>query len=398
VKFAYFVRPHLGGTYSAYQSLREGLAPHGIEVRWIGLGTPPASEAALSRQASSHGAFVSPYRALSEREEAARLAEMLEQERFDGVFINVLAERIQMNIARYLPRHILRIMVVHNITPGTYAAAHAIRNNVHATVGVSERCRRDLVERYGFPREWTAAIPHAVDTAAFSHATRTTGPTQGLRLLFLGRIEDASKGVFWLDDIMDHLPPSIRLTVAGDGPDQPRLMNQLAPHGERVRFLGNVAAGDVPALAADHDVLVMPSRFEGFGFTIIEAMAAGCVPVASRIAGVTDTIIEDGISGLLFPVGDRREAARQIGMLASDPLLLRRLSRDARRRAAEHFGLETMAAGYLNLIEKLRRESPPINHPLPLDSWSTPRGMRPGLRTYLPSPVKNWLRVVRERL
>ncbi|MDA4634298.1 hypothetical protein NZA98_24930, partial [Escherichia coli] len=108
----------------------------------------------------------------------------------------------------------LRIMIVHNITAGTYSAANAIKNHVHATVGVSDRIRSDLIRKLGFPADRTFAIPHAATAPTMRQFQREPNPADTLRVIFLGRIEDASKGVFWLPEIFAHLPQSIHLTVA----------------------------------------------------------------------------------------------------------------------------------------------------------------------------------------
>ena len=62
----------------------------------------------------------------------------------------------------------------------------------------------------------------------------------------------------------------------------------------------------------------MPSRFEGFGFSLIEAMAAGCVPIVSRIHGVTDWIVEDGKTGFVCGIDKPREFAERLIQLSKD--------------------------------------------------------------------------------
>jgi glycosyltransferase involved in cell wall biosynthesis len=150
-------------------------------------------------------------------------------------------------------------------------------------------------------------------------------------------------------------------------------------------------------LLAEHDALLAPSRFEGFLLTLVEAMAAGCVPVTSRIVGVTDAIIEDGRSGFLFPVGNVGAAVHAVSRL-TEPSRLRVMSAAARAVACERFTVERMASRYLETMLAIRAAPAPIAPPLDPRHWDLPRGLRPGLRTRIPMPLKNLLRTVRERL
>src|SRR5690606_4351058 len=144
------------------------------------------------------------------------------------VIVNVLADQVQMNIVRYLAPDILRLMIVHNMTPGTYAAARALRPHVHAAVCVSVRCRDDLVGQHGFSPARTFVVANAVCEDAVAPDERSSRPAgEGLRLLYLGRIEDASKGVLWLPRLAAELPRTPRLTIAGEGSDLPSLKKAL---------------------------------------------------------------------------------------------------------------------------------------------------------------------------
>ncbi len=399
MKFAYFVLPHIGGTYSVFKSLNAGLADYGIDVRWFGLCHEEQELSMMMRKEASLGQLLIVPPALGEAGCARLMAEAIEDNGFDGVMINVLGDTLQTNIARYLPEHILRIMIVHNITPGTYAAAKSIEHHVHATIGVSERCRTDLVERCGFSGDRTHVIGNAVDATAFSEkAQDRIRPASALRVLFVGRVEDASKGILWLREILDALPEAVSLTVVGDGPDMAKLKRRLVGHWKRVSYMGAVPPENIPSIMAEHDVLIMPSRYEGLPMTLVEAMASGCVPVASHLRGVTDTIVENGVNGFLFPVGNYTAAANAIARLAADRDLLERMSGAAREVVPRRFSIGQMASRYYDIINSLVTARPGISPPLDIEDWSTPAGLRPGLRTYVPLPIKNWLRVVRERL
>ncbi len=403
MKCAYFVRPHIGGTYSVFTRMREALTRSGTELRWLAAGAAGDTVAIPHGQgledAARTGDIIDGMGVLDAETRAWRIIRFLRDNRFEAVFVNVLSQRFETNLVRYLPPDILRVMIVHNITPGTYAAAQAIRDHVHATVGVSKRCCDDLVRSHGFEAGRTLVIPHGVSFG--SQTPRVRSPRrqdQPIRLLSLGRIEDNSKGVFWLPDILRRLQCDWRLTVAGDGPDLAELRRKLAPLGDRVGFAGTVPPIEVPGMMGRHDVMLMPSRFEGFGLTLIEAMSEGCTPVASRIAGVTDTIVTEGEDGLLFPVGDCRQAARHIDRLAANPGLHEAMGRAAVLKAATAFDDAAVGQAYADLLESLREAPPTIAAPLPLSQWSMPDALHTSLRSRLPKPVKNWLRQMRERL
>jgi glycosyltransferase involved in cell wall biosynthesis len=395
---AYFGSPHLGGTYTVYRLLRDGLRRHGLTVRWLALGAE--AQARLDRQAwqgaLDSGMTIAPH-SRDEREQGVALLEHLESGAYDAVFVNVLADRVQTNAMRYLDASVIRIMIAHNITPGTYAAARSIRDHVHAAVGVSPRICDDLVGKLRFRPDRTFAIPNAIDIERFERAERAPSAA-GLRILSLGRVEDSSKGIFWLPRILAKLEQApVALTVAGDGPDLTELKRRCASLACPVTFLGPVPLDMVAGIMARHDVFLFPSRFEGLGIALAEAMAAGCVPVASRIHGVTDFVIAEGKTGFLVPVGDTAAAAQAILLLARDRERLARMAAAARSSALARFRIEAMAAAYAQVLERVWSATPDIAPPLRLDAWRIPRGLRPGLRTALPAPVKNTLRLLRER-
>ncbi len=402
MKCAYFVRPHIGGTYSVFTRLRASLARSGIELRWLAAGAPGEAVAVPHEQgladAMRKGDVIDRMGVLDEETRAKRIVDFLRDNKFEAVFVNVLSHRFETNLVRYLPSDILRVMIVHSITPGTYAAAQTIRDHVHATVGVSKRCRDDLVRGYGFDASRTLVIPNGL--APDPHIRRVPSVDEGktLRLLYLGRIDDSSKGVFWLPGILRRLQCDYHLTVAGDGPDLAVLRQKLAPFGDKVSFNGWVAPSDVSWLVSQHDVMVMPSRYEGFGSTLIEAMSQGCPVVASRIAGVTDTIVRDGEEGFLFQTGNCRQAAQQIDRLAADPNLRALMGEAGVRKVATEFDSEIIGRAYAGLLGYLHEKRPPIAPPLALSQWSMPNALHKSWRSRLPQPVKNWLRRVRERV
>ncbi len=393
--------PGRGGLYGTQLTLRRALAPHGVDLRWASAGRSVARQAlgAASFEDLEIGALL----ATGTDDEASRaraLLDYIQRERPDFVLVNVFGGPVETNLVRYLPAHVRRILIVHSISRSTYRAARSIRDWIDAAVAISPRIRQDLIRSHGFLPQNIHTIPNSVAASALE--PRPPRPARELRVLVHGRVEHSSKGVNWLPEIAQQAVDSgvdLSLTVSGEGPDLVRLRSRIAsgPLAGRTTFLGFVEHDRVPHLMRTHDVLLFPSIFEGLSLALLEAMRDGCVPVASRIAGVTDYAIDDGETGLLFPVGDTRAAAARLVALATDRSRLSAMSEAARISVRARFDIETQGAAFFNLMERVLQE-PRRKAPLAIERWRLPSGLRPGWWHVLPEPVKGFLRVTLERV
>jgi hypothetical protein len=394
----FLTAPALGGVFSVFRSLREEFALLGAEARWLAAGPGAAAAAEAFPGELACGSVV----VAADDSPAAQTAALLRE--IDGLcpdvlVCNVLSSPVEQNLLFYLPPAVARVIVVHNISPMTYRAARALRDRVDAAICVNPKIRRDLVAHHGFEPHRAVTIPNGVARAVLrAPAPRPEG---AFRVLYLGRIEEQAKGVGWLAPIFARLRrdiPGATLTVAGGGPDLTQLRRSMARAGllRAVTFLGNVPSGQVPGLVAAHDALVLPSRFEGCPLTLIESMAAGCVPVASRIAGATDSIVTHEEDGFLFSVGDAHAAAAHLSRLARDGELQSRLRRNAVSTVQRRFLSSMQAQGYLALF----RTQPAASarpRPRPMTEWRIDPGLLPGWWHCLPAPIKNGLRLLRAR-
>jgi glycosyltransferase involved in cell wall biosynthesis len=154
---------------------------------------------------------------------------------------------------------------------------------------VSERTKADLVELYGVPPERIAVTPNGVDPA-FAPAGRHAGGY----LLFVGAIQERKNPLAAADAAA---AVGLPLVVAGPERDA-ELANELRRRGVDLR--GYVEKPALAALYRDAACLVMPTRYEGFGLPVLEAMACG-TPVAafadaavSEVAGDAAVLARDG--------------------------------------------------------------------------------------------------------
>ncbi len=139
------------------------------------------------------------------------------------------------------------------------------------------------------------------------------------------------------------------LVIAGSGPLHDDLARRAEAGGAPVRFLG--PRGDVPALLAAADVVVLPSAWEGQPLVVQETLRAGLPLVASRAGGIPDLAGED--AALLVPPGDAAALAAAVLSVLCDPGLAR-LSEAAIKRAgtlpSEEDAVDAALAAYRRLV------------------------------------------------
>lgn len=137
---------------------------------------------------------------------------------------------------------------------------------------------------------------------------------------------------------LKRLPERVWLILAGEGSLREECQELARKLGleERVLFPGQVR--DIPAWYAMADAAVSASRSEGLPFNIMEAMYAGLPVVASEVKGHTD-LIEDGVTGLLYPYGDAETCAERILRLTASERLRRTMARNA-KETVEQYGLD----------------------------------------------------------
>jgi N-acetyl-alpha-D-glucosaminyl L-malate synthase BshA len=147
-----------------------------------------------------------------------------------------------------------------------------------------------------------------------------------------------------------------QLVLVGDGPDRSAaefLAHDLGIH-KRVHFLGK--QDRVNELLALADLLLMPSELESFGLAALEAMACKVPSIATRVGGVPE-LIEDGVTGLLFPVGDVDAMAAGALSLLSDPARLQAMREAARKDAQKRFCSTRVVPQYVRYYEQVLGKS-----------------------------------------
>jgi glycosyltransferase involved in cell wall biosynthesis len=143
-----------------------------------------------------------------------------------------------------------------------------------------------------------------------------------------------------------------RLCIVGEGPERPELERLAGELGvaDRVRFFG--FRNDRIALMKHFDVFVLPSRLEGIPRCVLEAMASRVPVAASDIPGCR-TLVTDGVTGVLFPVGDDRVLAAKLRDLLANGAMRASLADKAYALVRRDYSAETMAEKYTDLYFQL---------------------------------------------
>lgn len=147
--------------------------------------------------------------------------------------------------------------------------------------------------------------------------------------------------------------PAMQLLVVGDGTLRASMEEQAAQLGcaHHIRFVGRQPQEELPQWYSQMDIVLMPSRSEGFGLTAIEAMAHGCVMVASDVGGLPE-VVRDGICGLLHRTEDIADMAAKVCTLIGNPALYAQL-RAQSPVEVEKYSFERYAALMNDLYNKL---------------------------------------------
>jgi glycosyltransferase involved in cell wall biosynthesis len=306
---------------------------------------------------------------------------------YDVIFLN--HSRHAQACIGGLPEDMLVIPVLHNDYEEIYRVGCANSDAWNVAIAVSPKVAKAASERV--PGRPVLQILSGVDLPDEALLARRRAFEPPVRLIFVGRLQHDHKGVLWLPDILHRCLDrglDVTLTIVGDGADAEKLQRLLAARSleQRTQLVREVPPDEVYCLLTQSHILLMPSLFEGLPIALLESLACGCVPVVSRLPGITDIALEHGESGLLVNVGDIAGYADAVATLVRNPAQWARMSRAGRERARQCFSVEAMGDSYLRVIREARDGHYPLPRPrkdqLPIDlslfTW----------HDFVPSPLR----------
>lgn len=226
---------------------------------------------------------------------------------------------------------------------------------------VSASLRSEMQRSFGLPGSSVTTIINGVDVDRFRpDAARRL---QARRKLGIGEDDVLFGTVGRLVPVKDYLTlvrafgtavrrcPNAALLIVGDGPDADTLRAAADDlcGGHRIAFVGN--RDDVPSLMNAMDVFCLTSLREGLSNTLLESHACGLPAIATDTGGNPE-VVQQGMTGFLFPVGAQNELAELMVRLANEKVLRERFGEAARQRAVSEFSIARMVREYEAMYER----------------------------------------------
>ena len=303
------------------------------------------------------------------------------------------------SLPAYLPKSIRCMARMPHNARGVYMPTAVMAPHINRIIAVGPRLKRDLTTGYGVDDQKVVVIENGVDVATM-RSDHTASPN---RAVFLGRIEDVQKNVYLLPRILKkalQCDPHAFLTVIGSGPDEEILRQRFNQRGLEGHFklTGRMDHDEIPGILARQGVLILPSRFEGCSNSTLEAMGCGCVPIVSKLPGISDHVIQHGQSGFLFAPDDWQGMGEAWGRLMHDKEEWLLISRNARERVLNRFSVERMAEAYLALFETVVSENDLRVPGKPISNFRLDPRLGPTWRRWVPEGLKKRLRTIAARM
>jgi len=212
----------------------------------------------------------------------------------------------------------------------------------------------EYVQSLGIPREETTVIPNGVDCEEFTPHRETED--EDVDIIYVGRlIENNGPDTFIqaLPSVFEQYGEETSVVIVGDGPMKTELETEVASLGieDSVTFTGRVSHDRVADLMANAKVFCRPSLTEGLPLTTLEAMASGCPPVVTPVAGVPE-IVEDGKTGKLVSVNGAEDVAQALASLLNNSAERSTISAAAREFVVGNYDWESRAESVLEVYQE----------------------------------------------
>jgi glycosyltransferase involved in cell wall biosynthesis len=237
---------------------------------------------------------------------------------------------------------------------GTFVRSRLQAPLAHATAIAAIGSRAAAAYEDLFPGKPVFNIPYFCDLQPYQEARcGAPGEAGTVSVLFSGQLIER-KGVDVLVQAFSRVASRhghARLVLLGGGPDR-RTFEGMVPEAlrERVDFLGHQEPHLIPGLFATAQVFCLPSRHDGWGVVINEALGAGLPIVVSDAVGAGHDLVRDGVNGFVTRAGHVDELAEALDRMISDARLRARFA-EASAAMADHWGLSDGVERWVSAVD-----------------------------------------------
>ena len=335
----------IGGSERHLLTLLPALAERGHDVVFVGLDDPAWNPAdfydALEVQA------------VRLRSGPLVLASLLRSLRADVVHTHLVHADVYGGVAARA-RGARLVSTKHNDDPFRLGPFRFVERGLgmiaSRVVTITDALRAFNVERVGIPATKVETIHYGLD--GLPHAwgeNPADGVPESARILLSTARLTAQKGVDVAVRSLASLPDDVVLVVLGEGPERATLTALARDLGVERRVFLEGRVPDVAAWLRRATAYVQPSRWEGFGLGVLEAMHAALPVVATRASSLPELVL-DGETGLLVPVDDPDALAEALRRALETPAAL---GEAGRARAQAEFSVARMADRHVDLYDRI---------------------------------------------
>lgn len=222
-------------------------------------------------------------------------------------------------------------------------------------IGISDAVAEDIVSA-GIDRKKVVRVYNGIEPQKYDCARLKRYDENAIVIGCVARIMPKLKGqdilLEAIKKVKNQHPKVMALFAGGVAENQQvdyeKLKNYVRDNllEENVKFLGNV--DNIPEFLNGIDICVVPSRSEGFGLALVEAMAMGVPCIASNIAGPREIILNEGI-GKLFENGDSKSLSMKIEEVISEYDEIKKVAWDHKLKVRQNYSMECMCSRLLEI-------------------------------------------------
>jgi len=250
--------------------------------------------------------------------------------------------------------HLPVVSTEHNINKSEGILKHQIkrmlRKKTDQYVAVSQSVAVYMRERYSIQEDYIDIIPPGIDIKKFQELSQPEW-SDITSILMLGRLTEqkgfdiAVKALAGLQEL------DWTCQIVGNGEEEQELQRQIRTLGLEERITMSQATTDVGGVYTSADIVLMPSRWEGFGMVALEAMAAGRLLIGSRVGGLPD-MIQDKENGVLFEPNNEESLQKALLWTFDHGDEAKRMARRAKDHV-ESFDIAHMVEAYTKIYQEL---------------------------------------------